>query len=397
MRKAFNELFEVEDNAAYLGQKTLSVKVEALLKRYDNKWAPRLIYAGSDHFNALTGPVAMIICERLVEIFKQHRLGPIKYNVAYKTDDVTLARHLVEARDAGYNFCLEADFSSNDLYQRKGMTTITDAAIGVLGAPQWFRKLLIDMRTFSVTNHLHGHRAEVQNQLPTGTTMTTARNCIVNSTIESCYALHSGNTGVADILGDDFLAMMFLPTDCSDITSWVAEGPKMKLKASSPELSGESTFLSRRICTETETPCMMPKLGKALARFNARVSPNMAISDSAYMAGKALSYAYEFRHFPCFRDLFIMRYEAEEDNAHIDMSEISWFTRTSGIDSAERLLSRVKEEKVIVSEDETREFLMDAYGYTFGLTDAKAIATRIILSTDLDIVAAPSELSVDWD
>jgi len=140
---------------------------------------------------------------------------------------------------------------------------------------------------------------------------------------------------------------------------------------------------------------MMPKLGKALARFNARVSPRQDISDSAYMAGKALSYAYEFRHFPIFRDLFMMRYE-REDKAHITLDEVSWFTKTSGMPTIDALERSIMSERVLVSEDDTREFLMDAYGDTFGLVDALAISKAIILGSGRDVIQAPHELSVDW-
>ena len=176
---------------------------------------------------------------------------------------------------------------------------------------------------------------------------------------------------------------------------WIAKHPKMKLTGCTPRLQGEATFLSRRLLIENEIPCMMPKLGKALARFNVRTSPNEAISDSAYMAGKALSYAYEFRHFPLFRDLFLNRYRLEEDKANIDIAEVSWFTRVSGVDLAD-LESSIMDEKVLVSEDVTREFLMDAYGDTFGLVPALEISRRVILGRDIDVVDAPAELAIDW-
>lgn len=396
MRKAFLELFECEDDSEYIGEKTLSVKVEALLKRYDNKWAPRLIYAGNDHFNALTGPVAMVLCERLVTIFETSRLGPIKYKMAYKTSDVQLAQHLFDAQQDGYEECFEADFSANDLRQRKGASVVFDRFCKVVGAPHWYRTLLVDMREFKVKNLEFGHRAQLAHQLPTGTTITTPRNTVWNATIESVYAQLQHNEGCAVVLGDDFLGMLRKAVNLRHIEGWVTEHPKMKLTAAAPRLSGEATLLSRRLCVENETPCMMPKLGKALARFNVRTSPNQAISDSAYMAGKALSYAYEFRHFPLFRDLFMTRYGMEEDRAAISVSEVSWFTRTSGIPSVEALESSIKNERVLVSEDVTREFLMDAYGDTFGLTDALSISRQIILGTNIEIVDAPTELAVDW-
>jgi hypothetical protein len=397
MRKAFLELFECEDDPEYLGTKTLSVKVESLLKRYDNKWAPRLIYAGNDHFNALTGPVAMVLCERLVECFSRTSLGPIHYKMAYKCQDVELAQHLRDAQESGYTECFEADFSANDLRQRKGASVVFDKFCEIVGAPSWFRKLLIDMRHFKTVNFEFGHRAQLSHQLPTGTTITTPRNSVWNATIESVFAVKSGNSASAVILGDDYLGMHKFAVLISRIEAWVAAHPKMKLTASCPQLQGEATLLSRRICVDVDVPCMMPKLGKALARFNVRVSPNPNLSDSAYMAGKALSYAYEFRHFPLLRDIFLERYGMEEDKALLSIDEVSWFTRTSGAPSIASLERSISEEKVLCSEDVTREFLMDAYGVTFGLVDCLAIMNRVVTNRDLAIVDAPQALCVDWE
>lgn len=395
MRKAMDEMFACENDSSYLGEKSLSVKIESLLKRYDPKWAPRLIYAGNDHFNALTGPVAMVICDRLKEIFDRVRLGPIKFKMAYKTNDVDLAQHLRDGYDSGHTECFEADFSANDLRQLPFVAVVFDKVCQGVGAPTWFRALLMDVREFRVKNLAFGHRAQLAHQLPTGTTITTPRNTVWNATIEGVYAQQEENEGEADVLGDDFLGVFANPVDKTHAEEFVTRETGMKLTAAGPRLSGEATFLSRRLAIDTETPCMMPKLGKALARFNVRVSKNEAISNSAYMAGKALSYAYEFRHFPLFRDVFMDRYRLEEDRASIVLSEVSWFTKTSGV-SLDQLENSIMEEQVLVSEDCTREFLMDSYGDTFGLVPAMDITKRVVLGLNLEIIDAPTELSVDW-
>jgi len=394
MKKALDELFDCEDDHRYLGEKTLSVKVEALLKRYDGKWAPRLIYAGNDHFNALTGPVAMVLCEKLKELTDRHKIGPIKFKFAYKAQNTELASHLAEGREKGYIHCAEADFSANDLRQRKFVTKACDIAYAKLGVPSWARKLCVDMRKFHVKNHTHGHSADLQNQLPTGTTFTTPRNTIWNCSIEAIYAIVTRNEGVADVLGDDFLSMLKRRINSEHWENWVAEHAKMKLTAATPELQGEATFLSRRLCVDRDVPVMVPKLGKALGRFNARASSNLSISDSQYMAGKALCYAYEFRYVPTLRELFLMRFRAE-DSAHVEVGEISYYTRINGVDSVEGLLSAISATTDCLSEDETREFLMDCYGDQFGLVACREISQRIILSTDVSVVTCPDGLSSD--
>jgi hypothetical protein len=395
MVKALDELFDCEDDAAYLGTKTLSVKVEALLKRYDGKWAPRLIYAGNDHFNALTGPVAMIMMEKLKALTDTQVIGGLDVRLAYKRQATDLASHLRDGREKGYTHCAEADFSANDLRQRKFATKGCDHVYGILGCPKWARKLFRDMRKFHVRNLDHGHQADLANQLPTGTTLTTPRNCIWNISIEAIYCKLTGNKGSALCLGDDWLAMMLKATDSTDWETWVEEHSRMKLTAATPELQGESTFLSRRLHVDRDVPIMMPKLGKALARFNARSSPNMAITDEAYMAGKALCYAYEFRFIPRLRELFLMRYHAEGE-AQVELGEISYYTMISGVDSVEGLLEALQDVPDELSEDETREFMMDCYGDEFGLVAMLEIAERIILCTDTTTVSAPNALSIDF-
>jgi hypothetical protein len=302
--------------------------------------------------------------------------------------------HLAE-HTAEFPHVAEGDFSANDLRQLRFATELFDRALGALKCPAWCRKLFMDMREFSVKSLAHGHRAHLANQLPTGTTTTTARNSVWNSTIETVYAEHTKNRGRGLILGDDYLRILRDEIDVTHWQQWVRHHTGMVLTGATPRLAGEATFLSRRLHIDTDTPCMMPKLGKALARFNVRTSKNQSITDQQYMAGKALSYAYEFRHFPVFRDLFLMRYRAEGGHVNVSPSEMSWYTRVSGVDVS-HLEAAVINERVVISEDETREFLMDCYGDLFGLVDALDISRRIILCTDIDIVVAPHELAIDW-
>lgn len=393
MVAALDRLPECDSDAKYLGAKQLFVKVEALLKRYDNKWAPRLIYQGNDEFNALTGPIAMVVCERMIELFNKTTIGSLKVKMAYKANDVDLAEFLRASSEEGFNECFEADFSANDLRQRHFANVIFQKVCVKLGAPRWFASLLDKMSEFTVVNHQFGLRAELANQLPTGTTITTPRNTIWNVTIEAVHAAITRNKGRCVVLGDDYLGMMLRKVSAS-IEEWVASHPKMKLTPAWPSLSGQATFLSRRVITYTDKWCMVPKIGKALARFNARASSNAAVSDSAYMAGKALSYAYEFRHMPQMRDLFIARFKSEEDNALINVDEVSWFTRTSGIELKE-LESLIYKEKVVLSEDQTFEFMMDAYGDDVSTTEVLELAQRVICSKEITSLEWPQELEID--
>jgi hypothetical protein len=379
--------------SGFLNEKKLSVKLECLLKRYDAKAAPRLIYASTDEFNAVTGPAVMVMTERLVELLEGQRIGPLKCKLAYKCDDVALAEFL---DDPAYPHIAEGDFSANDLRQRRSVATLFDDWLFKLRAPMWLRKLFLGAIDFRVRNDAFGHKADLSNQLPTGTTITTIRNSTYNLTMEVDYAMETSNSGKCIILGDDYLGRLKKAVDCDHWSRFIGDY-KMVLTGTIPDNMAAATIISRRVCHHTATrPCMMPKLGKALARFNVRVSQQAGVSDSAYMAGKALSYAYEFRHFPIFRDMFLSRFMSEDDRARVSVSEVSWFTRTSGVELTD-LMEAIKREPTLISEDNTREFLMDAYGYTFGLEDARELASRIILNKDHAIVPMPDELRIDTD
>lgn len=335
-------------DAEYLGTKDLSVKQEVLIKRDDPEWAPRVIYAGNDAFNAVTGPACMIIMERLVSLLAEHKVGPVKVMLGYKTNDVKLATFLAQS---AHQETVEGDFSRNDREQRSRVARLIDAWLGKLGMPSWYRSLLLKLESYKVQNKRFGFKARLEFQLPTGTTMTTARNSMYNITMFALTCIRQRREADALVLGDDLLARVSKRFDLNDWVKTVANF-KMVLKPKAPALDGEATFLSRRIFADRAEPCMVPLLGKMLVRFNIRATMNESCSDSQYMAGKALSYAYECRHVPTLRDIFLERYRDEDDGGKVTLDDLTWFARSSGIYDVDTLLRSIKDEPVIVDEDE---------------------------------------------
>jgi len=355
MDAAWSELPDA--TPSYLGQKDLSVKQEVLIKRNDPSWAPRVIYAGNDQFNTCTGPASMVVMERVVALSRQSKIGPIDVKFAYKANDVELVNHI---HDPAYPEIVEGDFSRNDREQRSRVALIYDRWLGKLNMPQWFRDLLLQLETYQVRSRRFNLSATLQFQLPTGTTSTTPRNSVYNATMFAVACLRQKiKSGKALILGDDLLAAL-LHRLC--LNKWVMDVAsfKMVLKAKAPQLNGEATFLSRRLVLDSPSSCMVPLLGKTLVRFNVRGTHNDACSDSAYMAGKALSYAYEYRHIPMLRDIFLQRFELEEDAPKITISEVSWFTRTSGVELKD-MVAAIKNEKTLIEDDEFSLWVCEFY------------------------------------
>jgi len=364
-RRKMVSAFETVDehDARFLGAKTIFVKREALLKRDDPTWAPRIVYMGSEVYNAVTGPPAMIAMERFMRIAQQFEFEQrpdVQPMFAYKRKDVALACHI---NDPVYKHGLEGDFSRNDKEQRKRVHILFDRLLGKLNMPGWYRTLEKSMSKFKVTNTDFGLRAWLEWQLPTGTTITTVRNSFYNWVMFCVYMKRTGNKAVCLILGDDILAATLFRVDTEHWRQFVAKF-KMVLKGKNVAFHGFATFLSRRFCMETETPCMFPLVGKALLRFNARGTENPSITDSQYMAGKALSYAYEFRHVPIMRDSFLTRY-LMEDHENVQVQELSWFTRTSNLTLLD-IVTAIRDEQVLLTQDEFELTILEVYDLDIG-------------------------------
>jgi len=376
---------------SYIGTKDLSVKMEALLKRNDPSWAPRVIYAGNDVFNRVTGPPLMVVMERLVKVLETNRVGNVKVKLAYKTNDVSLVEFLDDPKLPN---AYEGDFSANDREQRSRVALLFDAWLEKLCMPQWLRTLLLEIESYKVQNRRFGVSARLKYQLPTGTTSTTARNSTYNMTMFAvACARQQIPMAKACVLGDDILAVTGKPF-CIHLWKATVDRFKMVLKGKCVKLVGEATLLSRRIIIDGDTKCMLPLLGKALARFNARATTNEAVSDSQYMAGKALSYAYEFRHVPLLRDRFLERYTLEDCEA-VTLDDLTWFTRTSGIELG-NIVDAIKNEKVTVNDDQFLTWVMATYD--LGLCEIEELFDMVILSSECTLIEhyAVDNLSIDW-
>jgi len=387
MRTSLLRIFDMHHSE--LSDKDISVKLECLLKRLDATWAPRIICAGSDAYNALTGPMAKEVMRRLLTMLEISPLGPVRFKLAYKCSDVEYTRWLV---DTPLPYWAEGDFSRNDSEQRASVTTIYLTWLRKLAMPDWFLELERSLRDFSVKSHAFGVYARIVNQLPTGATNTTNRNSMYNMTMFAVCCKRQGLTARAVVLGDDILARTSRIIDCKIWTLDVASF-RMVLKANTPKFDGDATILSRRVIDRGDVVCSVPKIGKALARFNVRATSNSAVSDDVYMAGKALSYAYEFRHVPFLSKFFLERYLMYGVAPH-DL-ELTWTTRSNGIDGT-NIVQAIADERTIISDDIFLEWSMDTY--EIGLCDWNEIFEGVILDTQPRIFEHPqlSALEIDF-
>lgn len=375
--------------------KTGSVKREVLLgKRYDKEAAGRIIYAGSDVFNAVTGPAMSVAMTRLVELLshvdhtgKEVRLGEVMIKLGYKAQDTDLAAFV---KDERYPDIVEGDFSRNDREQRSKVAIICDAWMEKVGMPAWYRALLFELEHYELVNYEFGLRVNLSYQLATGTTNTTFRNSIYNATMFAVCCRRQRRQGKALVLGDDLLACL---DHRLDLKAWVSDVAtfKMVLKAKAPRLDGEATFLSRRIFANVATPFMIPCPEKAYFRFNCRANPNQSMTDDQYICAKALSYAFSFRHVHELRDIFLRRFHLNGGHMSFDIEEIGWNNRQFGY-TVKDIYDRTCKSDNLVDLCDFSEWVSDLYQDIDG-GDLLELFEDMIVSNDCVVLDDPRAAS----
>nr|QLC27599.1 RNA dependent RNA polymerase [Erysiphe necator associated abispo virus 3] len=298
--------------------KEIFEKVELLMKRHDPAWAGRIVNSSSDLHNCISGPIISECLKRLVQAFGVARdsgKNAMNFTIAYGEDPQSFVRHI----DGDGPF-IEADFSSNDKLQVADVVQLEAMWAERLGMPSWLAGCLMSANHYQVINRRFGLSAKVKNQLPSGSTSTTFRNSIWNSTIFFTFGKRFGLKSDTLILGDDMLSRMRngrIPRRAARQYEHVAKLARMSAKVKVNTHLVQCEFLSRRFVPSAYGHRMLPKLGKAFGRFNARGN-NTDLSDNLYVAGKSLSYAYEFRYYPPICRLFLERFLG----CNVDMGEV---------------------------------------------------------------------------
>lgn len=339
-------------------------KVELLMKRHDPLWAGRIVNASSDLHNCISGPIIKECLKRLCECFnlaKESGKNPVNFTIAYGADP----QSFVSLIDGDGPF-IECDFSSNDKLQVADVVQLEAMWMVRLGAPGWLAECLLRANHYSVLNRKFGVKAKVKNQLPSGSTSTTFRNSIWNSTIFYTFASRFGLQADTLILGDDMLSRMRngrIPRRAARSYEHIAKLACMQAKVKVHTHLVECEFLSRRFVPTAYGHKMIPKLGKAFGRFNARAN-NTQISDDEYVAGKSLSYAYEFRHYPPICRLFLMRFQGcETPLARVRRELLSYNLRLAvGTDLLQDAVKRLYNVSEPISDDDFTAYSDFIYG-----------------------------------
>jgi len=376
--------------------KDVFVKTEALLVRHKPNWAPRVIYKGSDIYNAISGPMFKELMLRLTTRLES-QIGDrdYRFKVAYKQTPDKFLPH-IEAATGDF---MECDFSANDMTQCADVQLLELMLMRRLGCPEWFCRLHSKTNQFKVRSRNHGVTATLENQLPTGCTDTTFRNSFWNACILYAFLVSINAPACrALILGDDMLARISrLPRYAAKTYAGIASEARMDAKVFRRRALVNCSFLSKSLVPNGNHHVAVPLLGKALARFNMRANRNSAVSDAAYFAGKAVGYAYEFRHCPDLRDLFLLRFDSEwqvvkqeRSKPELVLSGVTWNAREAGI-----TLSNIKQKIFVddvLSAGSFHVFTM--HRYSLSGSDVVAAFRYCITETGPDLDGPVAELLV---
>jgi hypothetical protein len=384
MRQALLNLADVDYKR--LSTRDLMVKSEVLLKRNDSSWAPRIIYVGSDEFNVLTGPLLNHFCKLLATGLDEFSDPHVEFIMAYGKEDHLIADFLAGDDPFDSNYA-EGDFSANDRSHVQDVREIFAYWLTQSGAPSWFVALYLKLAArIPIRNRAFGLFSEIVNQLPTGSTDTTGRNTVWNICLWYAYCRKRKIRGTkCAVLGDDIAVR--LGSYEIEISDWIqhCSEAQMILKASQRRFYCDLTFLSRFFVPCNSGSVMVPLICKALCRFNARANRNQDVSDDEYMAGKCLSYAYEFRHVPFIVRFFMIRFnDLCVDVDRIRLQDLTWFSR-SNVSSVDEVLDIVKHEPRVLSEGSLLEVVMAKYD--LGIQDLDDLCRSIICSAQKLILA----------
>jgi len=376
--------------------KDIFEKCELLMKRHDPSWAGRIVNASTDLHNALSGPIIQECLKRLVSASKVDSCqdkNKAAVQIAYGEVPQTFVRQV-----EGEGPFIEADFTANDKMQVEDVGQLEHRWSVRLGMPAWLAGCILQANSYTAQSRKFGVSARLRNQLPSGSTSTTFRNSIWNATIFYSWARRFGIRAKALILGDDMLARITngrLPKRARRDYEHFATLARMKAKCHVRGALVDCEFLSRCFVPTCHGHLMVPKLGKALGRFNARGNPN-DISHQAYVAGKSLSYAYEFRHYKPFALLFIERFLATGESYHSLPPGLLTFNFRHAIEifgSRSGVLRHI-DECDSATDDELCQFTWHRYG-KFRVETVEDVRSLLFGDTDLPLDRADPYLRAD--
>jgi len=356
---------------SYNGQtKHVFAKQEALLKEHQSQ--PRIVYQGTDLYNAITGPLVMELNERMKKVFS--RDNPLNQgNIAIYACGAK-GEELGEIMEQAEGTPIESDMKNNDGSQSAEFRKYEAMFYHKLGAPVWFVREFAKNVSVRVWTR-YGIAATVEGQRWSGESTTTTGNSYVSMAlmqvaldkagIKKSTNIHGGDDYLGYVVGDDEAVKAGIEQ--------VVSVSGMKAEVVTQSSRHHATFYRKRY-VNTSIGCRpVPQFGRVVAKLNVRSNRNLAISDRDYMAGKYLSAAYEHRHVPIIRELLVSTADTLSSTPHFDVRA----TKMHEMGGVQNIKAIVTESKVH-SVSEFSDFLSQVYG--FGFDDLLDVYARVAQS-----------------
>jgi hypothetical protein len=308
-------------------QKHVFAKMETLIKPHGAQ--PRIVYQGTDMYNALTGPVIFEIQKRMGQVFS--RSNPLnKENIVIFAPGAG-STVLGDIIDEAVGEVIESDFKSNDATQGKWRKHEA-MFYKKLGAPDWFVREFAKQDTVRVWTRV-GIEGTVEGQRWSGESTTTSGNTYVGAAqIQGALATAGVKDSVNIHGGDDYLGVVNAPGKMVEVAEEIIRSVAstgMTAEVSLPVSKSSATFYQKRYpfshAAGGRRP--VPRFGRVLSKINIRANRNTKVGDREYMAGKYLSAAYEHRYVPVIRDILAETALAMSPQPFFDNNEVRKFEK----------------------------------------------------------------------
>lgn len=339
--------------------KHVFAKQETLLKQHGVQ--PRLVYQGTDMYNAVTAVVA-------TQLAKNMHLAFSKTNPKNAGNKVVFAcgmsgEELGEVIDHAPGDVIESDMKNNDASQSGAWRKYEAMFYKKLGAPDWFVREFARNTSIRVWTR-YGVAAPIEGQRWSGESTTTTGNSYVSMSLILASLDEAGVRESTNIHGgDDYLGFSVDPrNELPAAIEKVVAAAGMKAEVFRPKTVDHATFYRKRYpyCQEIGSRLPVPQFGRVLAKLNLRPNKNSEVNDRDYMAGKYASAAYESRHVPVIRDIL--------QQTAIELSQTPYFDsdnilarRSIGADVARAAVANA----VAFSQDEVSSYCEVVYGQNF--------------------------------
>lgn len=352
---------------SYSGEtKHVFAKQEALLKEHQSQ--PRVVYQGTDMYNAITGPVVMELHERMKKIFsKENPLNTGKVIYACGVSGEKLGDIMEQAE----GIPIESDMKNNDGSQSAEFRKYEAMFYHKLGAPVWFVREFAKNTKVRVWTR-YGISAIVEGERWSGETTTTTGNSYVSMALVQASLLEAKVQESTNIHGgDDYLG--YVVGDATQVESGiekVVSASGMKAEVVPQTSRHHATFYRKRYINSPIGCRPIPQFGRVVAKLNLRANRNLEINDRDYMAGKYLSAAYEHRHVPIIRELLVNTADTLSSTPHFDV-RASKMSEMGGVQNIKNVVSQADVHPLLDMSDALHEV------YGIGFDDLLDVYERV--------------------